>query len=278
VSTAPTPIGPPARAWRNVTTGIYLDESDRLYVRAHNAAASIVLGIRARTLEPDGRYKEHAFTLTLGSTRALDSGSFDLGESFLVGLTVRAESGTVRRGQCYVQLGIGRGGNPPAELSTVMIAGYVTGDGLLPWPGGLARESVEGPGVLRSFTGTNPAPGAEVSETVPTGARWIVRALRVTLVTSAAVATRRVHVIIDDGATVLLDVDAGDTQVASLTQVYHAAAWGYAPPLADTIAVIPLPPDVFMLAGWRIRTLTTLLQGADDYSAPQLTVEEWIET
>lgn len=274
----PTPKPEPhVRLGRGITTGLSLAPNDRIFIRTHNAAAGITIGIRARTLEPDGSINEHAFTTVPTTARVLSADSFDVGEAVLVGLTARAEAGTVRRGQCFVQVGISRGGTLVSELSTVLISGYVTGDGLLAWPGGLLRDSVDGLGMLRSVTGTNPAAGAQVSETVPANTRWLLRALRVALVTSAVVAVRRLHVIIDDGATTQLEVTAGDTQAASLTQLYHVGSWGYAPALADTIAVVPLPPDVYLLQGWRIRTTLTLGDVGDDFGAPQMLVEEWIE-
>jgi hypothetical protein len=272
-----TPRSEVSRIGRGFTPGLYLGRNDRIFIRTHNAGTGVTIGIRARTMEPDGSIKEHAWTTVPTTARVLSTDSFDVGEAVLVGLTARAEAGTVRRGQCFVQLGIARGGTLVSELSTVLISGYVTGDGLVAWPGGTLRDSVDGPGMLRSVTGTNPGAGSQVSETVPTNTRWLLRALRMSLVTSAVVAVRRVHVIVDDGATTQLEVTAGDSQAASLTQLYHAGSWGYAPALADTVAVIPMPPDVWLLQGWRVRTTLTNGDAGDDFGAPQLLVEEWIE-
>jgi hypothetical protein len=84
----------------------------------------------------------------------------------------------------------------------VLLQGYVTDTSRLSFPGSPIRSSIEGPGVLRSITGTNPAANAEISETVPTNARWRVHAIRFTLVTDANVANREVALTLDDGAAV----------------------------------------------------------------------------
>jgi len=131
--------------------------------------------------------------------------------------------------------------------------------------------------MLRSIAGTNPAANVEVTETVPTNARWRLRALRVALVTAAAVANRRVHFVVDDGATILYDLAAADLQTAGLTRNYNAVEDGFQRTTQDSEIYVPIPAQAMLFQGWRVRTLTTLLQAADDFGAPQLDVEEWIE-
>lgn len=257
--------------------GLVLTREDRIFVRTHNSAAGVVIGLRARLLDETGRITESAWQTTPASDRTASFVSFDAGRGLLLGLTLRAESGTVRRGQCFVQVGIVRGGALASEPVQLLLSGYITGDSILGWPGGLLRESVDGPGILRAITGTDPAAGSEILEAVPANTRWRLVGLRFPLVTDATVAARRVNLYVDDGTTIALRVPCGDTQAASLNQQYNAAAWGFAPVLADLQAQIALPADFFLLQGWRIRTNTTSLQAGDNFGAPQMIVEEWIE-
>jgi hypothetical protein len=42
-------------------------------------------------------------------------------------------------------------------------------------------------------------------------------------------------------------------------------------------ALVPIPPDIILSDGDRIRTQTTGIVAGDDWGAPQILVEEWIE-
>jgi hypothetical protein len=104
-----------------------------------------------------------------------------------------------------------------------------------------------------------------------------LRALRASLVTDATVATRTVNFIIDDGATTLLNFPGVTTQAASLTRAYNVAEYGFQPSAVGTDIFFYIPFLVRLFQAWRIRTSTTNLQAGDDWGAPQMMVEEWIE-
>lgn len=129
-------------------------------------------------------------------------------------------------------------------------------------------------GVIRTVTGTNPAAGAEVSETVPAGKEWRLLSIAVALVTSATAATRRPHLLIDDGTTVSYRRASNATQAASLTQNYVFAGEGPEAAVRGTWVADPLP-SLPLGAGYRIRTSTESIQAGDDYGAPVLLVEEF---
>jgi hypothetical protein len=105
----------------------------------------------------------------------------------------------------------------------------------------------------------------------------MVRGLRFTFVASATVATRVSHVFFDDGVTVDLDSESGTNITASQTFTFMYAAYGYAMTSNIGVASGPIPADLHLAAGSRIRTSTQSIQAGDNYSAPQLLVEEWIE-
>jgi hypothetical protein len=116
-----------------------------------------------------------------------------------------------------------RGPGAVGGVTATLLQGPVSSLQRIAWPGSLLLSSLDVAGILRSITGTDPAAGAEISETVPTGARWRLRALAATLVTSATVANRTVSLRVDDGTTGYFGTDAAGTQPASNTIRYNAA-------------------------------------------------------
>lgn len=113
----------------------------------------------------------------------------------------------------------------------------------------------------------DPAAGAElIAFTVPAGQVWELQTLRFTLVTSATVANRRVHLVFDDGTNVLAKVPVLSDHAASLTWSYTFARE------ADNVTVQGLEvvsrmPRLLLPAGFRVRTLTDNLQVGDNFSA-----------
>lgn len=121
-------------------------------------------------------------------------------------------------------------------------------------------------------TGTGPAAGAEISETVPDGEVWELQSVQLSLVTDATAVNRNVELTLDDGSTVFFRVEAGINQSSSATTKYSFADFGFASGSAvhDTVA-ISLPTFV-LPAGSRIKTVTASLQAGDDWGAPVLYV------
>lgn len=116
-------------------------------------------------------------------------------------------------------------------------------------------------------TSANPAAGAEISITVPTGETWILGSIKYTLVTSIAVATRLTSITYDDGTNVYMKLDAAVSQAAALTYNYDGMVdIGLSSALLGTDVYFPLPRLV-LPAGHRIRTSTLGIDVADDYSA-----------
>jgi hypothetical protein len=257
-------------------SNLYVDEEDFLFVEhwTSNAAGNYEVG--ARLLRADGTIVPILERITpLTSDRSPQTTIIHLSEGFLLSVQALALGANIQRGQLYVTILVARGAVPTGFAR--LTEGYVDGTGCLAWPPGKQESSVSGRGVIRSITGTNPAAGAEVSETVPTNARWRPIAVRLTLVTDATVSSRVVTVTLDDGATVYLQVPSAVAQTASLTNSYNLGADMIQIGAITTAILIPLPAELYMPAGHRIRSLTTNLQAGDNYGAPQLLVEEWIE-
>jgi hypothetical protein len=188
-------------------------------------------------------------------------------------LTVRASTTGVKRGACYVKVYLRIEG----IIAGLLGACYITDTVRFMWPGGVTESSIEGPGLIRSITGTNPAAGAEISETVPTGARGLLKSLRASLVTDATVANRYPVLTLDDGTTVLDTYMVDSAQAASSTR---AISWHPQTPIAVVVATgvgVPISDNRILSEGYRIKTVTSGLVAGDNWGAPQLLVEEWIE-
>jgi hypothetical protein len=256
----------------------WISEDDNLVLRVWNSAAGVRLGVSLRLLDCDGRITQEFQSVTPTSDRAQNSSVFRLRQGALLTAAVVLLAGTPSRGQCYAQLGLTRGGViTEGNFEFVLSTGYVTVSDTVRWPGGQRQFPSEGPGALLSVAGADPAAGSQIVTTVPTGARWRLRHWTATLVTSAVVANRNAYVRITDGANVLALWFFNITQTAGQTRTYWL---GPSTPNTQSFANdvwSPIPPDVQLAAGWVISTVVTGMDAGDDWGAPRLTVEEWID-
>lgn len=266
---APLPESPP--------TALYVSRDDRLWLRVRNAVPGVVVSVFARHVEPNGRVQLLRFDLTPASDRSESFATFDLGDGYLLSLAVVASAGAVQRGQCFVQVGLLRDAAAARVLSALLVSDYLASAGALGWPGGLIRSSLDGPGHMIQFTPANPAAGADFTITVPAGARWRVNVGRLIFVTSAAVAARRMVLVLDDGALVYFEQDTFETQPASSSDSYCFTAYGFLAAALVTLHMVPMPPDLVMPAGHRLRSVVQNIQAADQISAIHFLIEEWVE-
>lgn len=131
-------------------------------------------------------------------------------------------------------------------------------------------------GRIRSIAGTDPGANTEISETVPERRRWILRAFHFQLVTDVNAANRYITIVIDDGTNTLFRFRVSQVQIASKTYNYSFADINVNETFVDPELFHPLP-NLTLFAGCRIRTITTDRQATDNYSAPQMLIEEWID-
>lgn len=126
-----------------------------------------------------------------------------------------------------------------------------------------------------SVSGANPAANAECLITVPAGERWVLKSVSVSLV-QGATQTPWPVLIIDDGTNTLWSAHSGTAAQAFSTTCQHS--WGAAAPTgiqgATTVvqAQGPIPQDMVLEAGSRIRTLTTGIGANTDYGVPWASV------
>lgn len=248
-----------------------------LRLNAYASIAGVTVTVAGRILDECGEIRPFVFTVAPGSARALATVDFQIQAGTLVSLVAYASAGTPLLGQCFVtvQLALGAGGATIAH--DTLLAGYVSAAVSIAWPGSPIASPIAGPGVVRVVGGTNPAVGQELSETVPTAARWRLCSLRASLVTSAAVANRQPFLIFDNGATTFAVAPAAAVQAASLTVTYYWSLYGAVAGAVATFTNTIMPDGIVLMAGFRIKTATSLLDAGDDWGAPTYEIEEWIE-
>lgn len=248
-----------------------------LRVASFGSLAGVELAVRSRYIDDAGAVIPSADRHVPNSDRTIATSFHPLGCGRLIGVDVFASSGSPRRGQVFVVVDLIRGGSSAGTIAQNLLQGYATDTSRLAWPHTLNEPSASGKGVLRSITGTDPAAGVEIVETAPANARWLVHAIRFSLVASAAVANREVALVLDDGANIFARVPSRVTQTAGQTIAYTAMRDAALEAVAqDTERLIRLP-WLELQGGMRFRTITTAIDVGDNYSAPQYLVEEWIE-
>lgn len=256
---------------------VYVTGEDHVRVTSFNSATGVRLAIEGRFLRPSGQAVPFGESHVPNTDRTANTSSFRLNEGWLLNLHVRASEGTPRRGQCFVLVELVRGSGAAAAATVTLLQGYVTDTQRRAFPGSDLESSIDGRGVLRSVTGTDPAANTEISETVPTNARWLLWAVRLTLVTDANVANRLPQLTIDDGTNNILTLGSSAVQAASVSQAHYFGGQGFAGGASGGHHAIPGNVAIPLPGGFRIGTNTVSRQAGDNYAAPQLLVEEWIE-
>src|SRR5436309_2465248 len=258
---------------------LYVRGEDNLRVVIFNALAGVVVTAGVRMMTPAGEIIPFAVALTPTSNRAASTFNIGLMQGWILTVDAIVTTGSPLEGQTYVSLQIIRGLTGATARELAFADGYVTAQSSVFWPGDTYRSSLDGRGALRSITGTTPAAGAEISETVPAGACWELVSLRTILTTSAAAANREPSLVIDDGALIYGQYPQPAVVTASLAP---ALSWGPGATNAAAAAGFAqssaTPNGLRLLAGHRIRTSTQLLQAADQYSVVQYLVRETLET
>lgn len=144
-----------------------------------------------------------------------------------------------------------------------------------------SRERTERPGhyaIVQTRIATFPAPAAGIDAiaVVPSNVRWEVQNLSAILTTSAVVANRVPHVIIDDGqGNQVYNCPPGANQLAA-TAVQYSAGISNAVAAFDGATVLVLPDVLHLSPGWRIGFKTTALDVGDQWTKFAMLTKEWV--
>lgn len=262
---------------------LYIQRDDLLQVRIDAPIVSTgPLLVQGRMLmppdqrEPLGEIQPISFPIPTPPTGTTYR-SFNLQEGYLLSLVIFSTGSLVQRGGVFAQVQLIKGGTGQTAVVETLISDFLVGSTPIAWPNAALRNSVEGPGRLRSITGTLPAAGADISETVPAGVRWRFISLQATLTTSATVVNRQPAAVLDDGVNAYFTGPQLQASTASQTTVWTFSVAGILNGTAGQTVNSIVPPGVLLPAGHRIRTRTANLQVGDTWTAPQYLVEEWPE-
>lgn len=153
--------------------------------------------------------------------------------------------------------------------------------GLVYWSHGISYPSTFTPdsrpngGEIRIISTANPAAGAQISQSVPSGETWKIKAVSFSLVNAAIAASRRVHIRFDYIGSGVLDFFSDIDQLTGETRKYTCAPVS---PVSDSLddndIIIPIPADIVLQPDCAITTTVTNMQATDDFGSAVI----WAET
>lgn len=254
---------------------------DNLRIEGWNSKAGVALEVSYRFADLKGKITPERHVVPLTADRVVTERDVKLGEGYLVNLAVFAVGAAPLTGQTFVCIKLIRGLTGATIVLGLLLGGYVTAEQGLGWPGSPIGSSLDGEGVLRPITGTDPAAGVNISETVPTGARWQLFSLAADFFTDATAGVREVLLTIDDsGALYHLASIQPFQQAPSTSRRY---CWATGMPLGTSLGVqnlatlAGLPSPCYLLAGHRVQTYVANFAAGDNWGPPTFLAREWLE-
>lgn len=265
-----TGADPPSPFW--------VTEVDQLVVTVWNSLAAADLTLTWRLLDIySGELKQNVQDMFPTSDKVQNNFRFNLSQGFLLSVQLGFRGAAAKRGQTFAFVSLQRVSGTSGFGTATLFADYISEQNSLGWPGAQQRSNTEGPGFLHSVLTANPAAGAEMIFTAPAGTRFGIISHLFALTTSAAVANRNVEFLVDDGANAYWRVSSPVTVAASTTQVFSVASFNYPQGIVTTDSVLPMPANLRLPPGHRLRTLTGNIQAADQYNSITTLVEEWLD-
>lgn len=257
---------------------VYINRDDQLKINVYNSQPNITINITYRILRFDGVVVPNFQTVAPTSNRVRNAFQFLLTEGFLLSVQVFSEPPALIRGQTFVYLEIGRQVGASFTGYWTLLQDYLAAGQSLSWPGSRIIQSIEGPGWTHSVAVTQPAAGADWTVTIPTNARWRFMSGAAQLVTSAAVANRVTEFNPNDSVPATMGIGTPNQTVPASQTVQICYSPSVPTAVANITDVVCLATPVVSLAGYVLKSRSTNLQAADQYSNVNLEVEEWIET
>lgn len=261
-------------------SAVYVTVDDQLLVTVNAMFNGNVALITARIMQASGVVVPLHFELTSSGNRGSVSKAFPLIEGYL--LSVGITSGNTANGlnPFYAAASLTRTPFGVLQSAFPLCAGYLSNILAIGWPAWSPRMDTDGQGFPTTNSGlgiTVPGAGAEWIFTVPPFMRVQIKSVSAILTTSAAVANRNVSLVMDDGANIYAAIPSGFSQAASLVDRYTGMDGASAPTLFDGKVCIPIPSTLIMIAGHRLRSLTTGIDAADQWTAPFLMGNIWLD-
>lgn len=251
---------------------------DNLRLLSYNSAPGVALRVNARTLSPGGKVVVSSWKHTPNTDRTLAQDDFTLSGTTILNLVVLVSAGTPRLGQTFVILQLIRGTGTAALVLGVLLQGEVATSQPLGFPGSPIASTSDGGGFQRAIIGTQPAPGVDWIETVPTNARWQLLSCQATIVTAAGGVDRWpgiYHVI--GGSQYVASAQTKTTAASSSQSCWWEAGMPLETGFGFVGSVAGIPTPFMLLAGNQFRAITANLQPGDQWTAPNYMVREWLD-
>ena len=253
------------------------EDNLRLMIINSQPGVTVTLDGRATSLT-DSTPTPFVQSFTPTSDRSANQFDFAFGPGFLLNCSLIVTVGNPLVGQTYVMLQVIRGISGARLVVGCLLAGYITAMQHIAYPGSPIESSTAGEPYVRNVSGTLPAKGVEIAETVPTGARWELLAHQITFQASGVVATRRPYWRNTSGS-------ARKSLTGGIVGITAGQAWAlcWAPnlPVAiDTVGLVANGPTMqrpILLAGDVFGTQTLSLDPGDQYTVNEYAVREWLE-
>lgn len=261
------------------TPGVETFSADSILIRSV-ASSAVALDVRIRTRDAANRANDITHTHTTAATRANVDSESPLNNEYLESVIVTAPAAT-DHGAVYVRVFLKSKG----KIVTLLADGYISTFNHVGWPINSKGSIDLTRGLIRSVSGTDPAANTDIAEAVPTGARWRLISFLATLVTANdAAGNRTVIFSITDGTNDMYVGPSASALHAQNTTAIHQLMFNANRIDAATTVVsgtgyiyhhFPDPP--MMMEGWKIVSATANMQATDNWGAPRLWVEEWLE-
>jgi len=227
--------------------------------------------IAIRGLTRDGIFEYRHSTLSTG----LPSTETFTIPDIPISISVHDDSDSFVQGGTYVKIALRINDDIVLELA----AGYVHQMKAITWPQVHQQDPIPNHGRFRVITGTDPGTDTEIDETVPANRVWRIISFSANFVTDANAATRTVVLDITDGTDIVFRTFVSGTQIESLTRRYSFANYGEVVVAgSDGSRLGTLPNDFFLPEGFHFLTKTSNMQTGDNWAAPRIFVEEFIQT
>jgi hypothetical protein len=241
---------------------------DYYKITVYSQVTPCEISVAGRLRSPEGEFSNFDHRINVATSGLQTIFRPSSGAWWIMSIMASVVSGTVNPGDVSVKVELTQGVAPGNQPHDLLLFGYPSNftpaSPMYPLPPARA-------GLV--FTGTNPAAGAEISETVPAGQRWKIKFISATLLTSAVVANRFPRLQFLRAGTMYARLPAGFVIPASSSMTALWANVGATNTISSTatIAVLPdLPP---VEAGDVINTSTLVLDVADDWGAPVIYYE-----
>jgi hypothetical protein len=252
----------------------YITKDDFLQVKVYTAATTSGLTLNARMITPHGRVNYTTESLDGASINTLTTSIFGLTEGFLLSLSVSNLGGGLSDQACYVSVGLQYGNASSQAPHTVLAQGFVSNLFTVDWPP-LTIRGANGSGMSQFVTPlsigvSNPSAGADWSYTIPSGTTYQLVAAQATFTPSSTAGNRFPGLILDDGSHAFCTTGAlvADTASTAVVRSWFAGANDLTS-LASPECT-PIPPELLLGPGYRVRSNTSGILSGDQWSAIRL--------